>query len=160
MKSTAPIYGLLTLLLWGSWGCSSKSTETVNKPAPVAATPPVVPPPVVPKEKQVYVYSGDRFRDPFVPAGQSSAYQADAVFDPQRAVVKGIVFGGQQKGAVLTVGGTGIYFVKDGRIIDVMGKNVEGFTAKVLINKVILQSSDDSTYELKIKGLDEEGKTS
>jgi hypothetical protein len=148
---------VLALLL--SAGCGSKKSEAIKPPPPPPAAP-VAAPPVVAKEKQVYVYSGDRFRDPFVPAGQSSAYQSDAVFDPQRAVVKGIVFGGQQKGAVLSVGGTGTYFVKEGRIMDIMGKYVEGFTAKVLVNKVIVQSSDDSTYELKIKGSDEEGKPS
>lgn len=152
-------FALMILALTLNMGCS-KSQEKVRKPPAPPAPAPAAPPPAVPKEKQVYVYSGDRFRDPFVPAGQSSAYQADAIFDPQRATVKGIVFGGQQKGAVLNVGGAGVYFVRDGRIIDIMGKYVEGFTAKVLVNKVILQSSDDSTYELKIKGSDEEGKPS
>ena len=155
--SSAYVWGAIFLI--GSVGCSNKSSSKINKPAPVIV-PLAKPPAAPPKEKQVYVYSGDRFRDPFVPAGQTTAYQADAVFDPQRATVKGIVFGGQQKGAVLIVGGTGTYFVRNGRIIDIMGKIVEGFTAKVLINKVIVQSSDDSTYELKIKGSDEEGKPS
>jgi len=159
MKLSTSNLILCSVLLIGNIGCGSKPVDKARKPAPVIAAP-ITPPAAQPKEKQVYVYSGDRFRDPFVPAGQSSAYQADAVFDPQRATVKGIVFGGQQKGAVLNVGGTGTYFVRDGRIIDIMGKLIEGFTAKVLVNKVIVQSSDDSTYELKIKGSDEEGKPS
>jgi hypothetical protein len=155
--STLSLIGLIGLL--ATFGCKNADDTRAPRPAPAVAPPP--PPPVVQaKEKQVYVYSGDRFRDPFVPAGQSSAYQADAIFDPQRAVVKGIVFGGQQKGAVLIVGGSGTYFVKDGRIIDVMGKYVEGFSAKVSVDRVILQSSDDSTYELKLKGSEEEEKPS
>ncbi len=159
MKLSTSNFILCSVLLISNIGCGSKSVDKARKPAPVIAAP-ITPLRRSQKKNRSGVYSGDRFRDPFVPAGQSSAYQADAVFDPQRATVKGIVFGGQQKGAVLNVGGTGTYFVRDGRIIDIMGKLVEGFTAKVLVNKVIVQSSDDSTYELKIKGSDEEGKPS
>jgi len=120
----------------------------------------VAPAPEQPKEKQVYVYSGDRFRDPFTPAGQNTNYQPDAVFDPQRAAVKAIIYGPEYKTAVLNVGGSGSYFVKDGKIYDIMGKPVEGYSAKIFIDKVVVLGEADNVIELKIKKFDEEGKPS
>src|SRR5689334_496087 len=93
---------LLLAVLLGI-GCKKKEVPAaIPAPAPAAE----LPPPTIetPKEKPVYVYTGDRFRDPFVPAGTSANYQPDAVFDPQRAAVKGIIFGRGYKSAVLTVG--------------------------------------------------------
>lgn len=144
--------GLLFLTL-AACGDKNKGQVAPPPPPPVVETPPVL---EQPKEKPVYVYSGDRFRDPFMTAGQSSSYQPDAVFDPQRAAIKGIIYGPYYKSAVLTVGGTGSYFIKSGKIIDIMGKPVEGFTAKVFADKVLIQGEADNIYELKIK--DEEEK--
>lgn len=123
-------------------------------PAPAKVEPP--PAPEQPKEKPVYVYSGDRFRDPFTPAGTSTNYQPDAVFDPQRATVRGIIYGASLQSAVLLVGGTGTYFVRGSRIFDVMGKNVEGYTAKIFKDKVNVIGDADTVYELKMQS--EEGK--
>jgi hypothetical protein len=119
--------------------------------------PPPPPSPVVeqPKEKPVYVYSGDRFRDPFVPAGTTGSYQPDAVFDPQKATVKGIVFGPTAKTAVLSVGSGGTYFVKAGKIFDIMGKTIEGFSAKVFADKVVINGEADNVFELKIRNEEE-----
>jgi hypothetical protein len=145
----------LLALLWS--GCGKKEV-----PAAIVAPPPLanLAPPVIeqPKEKPVYVYSGDRFRDPFVPAGTTANYQPDAVFDPQRAAVKGIIFGRGYKSAVLTVGGTGSYFIKSGKIIDIMGKAVDGFSAKVFVDKVLVLGEADNVYELKIREDEEEEK--
>lgn len=154
MKSR--ILSLVLLILVGA-ACGKKDKE-VPPPPPM----PVVmePPPVAeqPKEKPVYVYTGDRFRDPFVPAGTMANYQPDAVFDPQRASVKGIIFGPVYKTAIITVGGTGSYFIKSGKIIDIMGKAVEGFSAKVFVDKVLVLGEADNAYELKIRNDEEEGK--
>jgi hypothetical protein len=79
------------------------------------------------------------------------------VFDPQRASVKGIVFGQGFKSAVLSIGGSGTYFIKAGRIFDVMGKPVEGYSAKVFVDKVLVLGEADNVYELKIKNDDDEG---
>lgn len=141
-------------------GCGGKN-ESKNIETPI---PPVVaqttPTPELPKEKPVYIYSGDRFRDPFTPAGQTNSYQTDAVFEPQKATVKGIIFGPSQKSAVLMVGGSGTYFVKAGRIFDIMGKIVEGYSAKIFVDKVVVLGEADNVYELKIKNSGEEDKKS
>ncbi|MCG3203907.1 MAG: hypothetical protein KCHDKBKB_00584 [Elusimicrobia bacterium] len=147
---------ILVILLLAS--CSEKKAKELPKAPVVEATPQAVAPVEAPKEKPIYVYSGDRFRDPFIPAGQSTNYQPDAVFDPQRATVRGIIFGKEYRSAVLTIGGSGTYFIKDGKIFDVMGKGVEGFTAKIFVDKVILTSEADNVFELKIKANDEEAK--
>jgi hypothetical protein len=132
-------------------GCKDEAPQNISTAPPVL--PPSAPSPVAeqPKEKPVYVYSGDRFRDPFVPAGTTGSYQADAVFDPQKATVKGIVFGPNAKSAMLAVGSGGTYFIKAGKIFDIMGKPVEGFTAKVFPDKVVISGEADNVFELKIR---------
>ena len=104
-----------------------------------------------PKEKPLYVYQGDKFRDPFVPAGVTSNYQPDAIFDTKRVSVKAIIFSPSMKSAVLSVGGTMSYFIKDERIFDVMGKNVPGYTAKIYESKVVLTGEADEIFEYKIR---------
>jgi hypothetical protein len=147
-----PALALAFLLIQG---CGGKKEEA----APKATAPAPAPPPAVveaPREKPVYLYSGDKFRDPFTPAGQTNNYQADAIFDPGRASVKAIIYGGAHRGAVLSAGGSASYFVKDGRIFDVMGKTVEGFTAKIFVDKVIVLGEADTAFELKIRNDEEE----
>lgn len=155
------VLGIALLVgLYTIGGCKKKSV-----PAPSSAPPPmrveVAPPQPVatPTEKPIYVYSGDRFRDPFLPPGLSSSYQPDAIFDPQKATLRGIIYGGRLDSAVLTVGGTGAYFVKDGRIIDIMGKRVEGFTAKIFVNRIVIYGEAENVYELKIRKDEQEEKT-
>jgi hypothetical protein len=140
--------GFLGIALFIS-SCKKKAPPP-PPPEPVVE---VVPSPVdeTPKEKPVYVYSGDRFRDPFTPAGLSTSYQPDAVFDPQRAVIRGIIFGPKLQSAVLSIGGTGTYFVKEGRIYDIMGKFVEGYKAKVAKDKVTITGEADNVFELKLQ---------
>ena len=104
-----------------------------------------------PKEKPLYVYQGDKFRDPFVPAGVTSNYQPDAVFDPKRVLVKAIIFSPSMKSALLSVGGNMSYFVKENRIFDVMGKNVPGYSANIFENKVVLTGEADEVFEYKIR---------
>jgi hypothetical protein len=82
----------------------------------------------------------------------------DAVFEPQKAAVKGIVYGQGYKSAVLSVGGSGTYFIKGGRIFDVMGKAIEGYSAKIFVDKVVILGEADNVFELKIKNADEEEK--
>ncbi len=90
------------------------------------------------EEKPVYVYSGDRFRDPFVEIGQSTAYTPDAIFSPEQAKVKAIIYSGSIKSAVVQVAGSGSYYIKGNRIFDVMGKNVSGFSARIFPEKVVI----------------------
>jgi hypothetical protein len=138
-------------------GCHKKETPP-PPPAPVILPPPPPPPAAVavaPKDKAVYVYSGDRFRDPFVPSGFTGGYSADAVFDPTKTTVKGIVFGPGQRTAVLATGSGNTYFVKSGKIFDVMGKTIDGFTAQVMVDRVIVTNDSDAKFELKIRNEEE-----
>ena len=134
----------------GLSGCGEEAPQNIASAPPVMPPPP---PPVVeqPKEKPVYVYSGDRFRDPFIPSGTTGSYQPDAVFDPSKTTVRGIIFGSAAKTAVLSAAGGGTYFVKAGKIFDIMGKTVDGFSAKVFADKVVVLGEADNVYELKIR---------
>jgi hypothetical protein len=153
MRTRATKFILITLLSASAAGVFSACSKKKQPPPPPPA-PFVKPPePVVeqPKERPVYVYSGDRFRDPFTPTGLSTNYQPDALFDPQRASIKGLIFGPKLQSAVLLVGGSGTYFVRNGRIFDVMGKTVEGFSAKIFKDKVTISGEGDAVYELKLQ---------
>jgi len=148
----------LVLALFAGLGCGKKDLGP-TQPVEQAIVSPVATSTIeIPKEKPVYIYSGDRFRDPFTPAGQSNNYQLDAVFDPQKASLKGIVFGQGYRSAILTVGGSGSYFIKAGQIYDIMGKTVEGYSAKVFADKVTILGEADNIFELKVKNMDEEAK--
>ena len=139
-------------------GCGKK---TEVPPPPRVFVPAPAPTPVVveQKEKPVYVYSGDRYRDIFTPAGTSTTYQAEGTFDPQKLSVRGIIYSPRYKSAVMSVSGSGTYFVKSGLIFDVMGKAVKGFTAKVLVDRVIVMNESDNVFEIKLKNDSEEAKT-
>lgn len=147
---------LLTLLAINACKKKDNNQQPVQKQA--AQTPKATPTPEPSKEKAVYVYGGDKYRDPFIPAGGSSNYQPEAIFDPKRASLKAIISGKTLQSAVLTVSGGTTYFVKNGQIFDVMGKLVKGFTAKVFENKVMIQGEADTTFELKLKNAEKEEK--
>ena len=140
-------------------GACGKKTDVPPPPRSLPATATPTPVAADQKEKPVYVYSGDRYRDIFTPVGATANYQAEATFDPQKITVRGIVFSPRYKSAVLTVTGSGTYFVKDSRIFDIMGKTVKGFSAKVLLDRVILMNESDNVFEIKLKNDEEEAKT-
>lgn len=145
------------LIILSSPGCGKKE-EASPPPAPA---PPVVAASQIDQEsddeeeKPIYVYTGDRLRDPFTTAGASSSYQPDAVFNPQRIALKGIIYGRRSRSAIILVSGTGAYFIKGKRIFDVMGKTVDGFTAKVFIDKIVVFGEAD-VYEFKLRDDDDE----
>ncbi len=139
--------------------CRKKQPDLPPPPQPVQQGVPVNPVVEEPKEKPVYVYTGDRFRDPFTPTGSTSNYQPEAIFDPQRTSVKAIIYSKEIKTAILNVTGSGSYFVKAGHIFDIMGKTVKGYSAKIMPDRVIILGEADTTFELKIKNSDEEAKT-
>jgi len=156
----APFVFLLVLffLVANFQGCKGKNTgaNAAPPPPPMVVKSNKIEEPV--KEIPVYVYKADRLRDPFSPVGFATSYQPDAVFDPQRATVKAIIFGTETRTAAVSVGGGGTYFIKAGRIFDIMGKTIEGFKAQVLVNKVVVQSDSGEMFELKIRET-EEGKS-
>lgn len=103
------------------------------------------------QEKPVYVYSGDRFRDPFVEVGQTTVYQPDAIFNPDQAKLKAVIYSRRLRSALLNVSGGGSYFVKGGRIFDIMGKTMTGFKAKIFPEKVVISGEEDDVFELKLR---------
>lgn len=149
------------LVLVGTMGLISCGKKQDVPPPPRVAPPAPIAPPVAAesKEKPVYVYGGDRFRDLFTPAGASTSYQSEAVFDPKKATVRGIIYSTKMKSAVMTATGSGAYFIKNGQIFDVMGKTVKGFSAKILLDRVILTDETDNIFELKLKTDEQEAKT-
>lgn len=124
-------------------------------PSEINSIPKVSPSPITSpetgKEKKMYVYNGDKFKDPFIPAGISSNYQPDAVFDPKRAQLKALIYGPQLKSALIMVGGTVSYFVKGDQMFDVMGKIIQGYVPKVYENKVLIYGEGDTMFEYTIK---------
>lgn len=151
------ILGFVSLPLMTGCGSKKNAAPVVKEASKAVEAPPALPP-EPPKAKPVYVYSGDRFRDPFMPAGQSSSYQPDAVFEPQRATLKAIIHGDHYKTAVVSVGSNGVYFIKDGHIFDVMGKPSEGFKAQVFEDRVVIHGEADTTYEIKMRNEGQEEK--
>src|ERR1044071_6776388 len=117
--------GSFLFLLVVFLGSSCGKKEAPPPPPPVIPAAAPTPAAEVIKEKPVYVYGGDKYRDPFQAAGASTNYQAEAVFDPHRSTVKGIIFSSNLKSAVLSVSGSGTYFIKQGKIFDIMGKTVK-----------------------------------
>lgn len=143
---------------------SCKKTETAPPPQAQTVTPPAPEAPQSPaaeevKEKPVYVYAGDRYRDPFAEVGQTGVYQSDAIFNPNQARVKAIIYGTKIKSAVIQIAGSGSYFVTQSQIIDIMGKTVKGFKAQIFPEKVLIKGEGDEMYELKIRETEGEGKT-
>ena len=147
--------GLFAVLL-AACGKDEEARPPAPPPPAPQARPPAPPAPETPEEKPVYVYQGDTFRDPFVPAGVASTYSPQAVFDPARAKVRGIIFGGRYRSAVITVGEAGTYFVTGSRIFDVMGKNVPEFSARIFDDRVVIKGEADTVFELKLRDEEEE----
>lgn len=131
--------------------CSKKEAPLPAIPASTSSMAPITAKKEEAKERPVYVYAGDKFRDPFNPAGQAATFQTDTVFDPQRATLKAVVYGSSMRSAVLSVGGSGAFYVKKGQIFDVMGKTVKGFSAKVFADRVIVLGEADTSYEIKLR---------
>jgi hypothetical protein len=150
------LVAIFSLLIASGCGDNSK----IPPPPKIMPVQPIpAPAPVEEKPKAVYMYEGDKYRDIFTPAGSVANYQSEAVFDPQKATVRGIIYSTRLKSAVLNVVGSGSYFVKDGKVIDIMGKAIKGITAKVLRDRVILTNESENTFEIKLKNDDEEAKS-
>jgi len=135
-------------------GCKEDKKKIVRPPSPKTVKTEIPKPEVIEEEKDekpVYVYSGDRFKNPFVEIGQSTVYQPDAVFNPEQAKVKGIIFSKRLKSAIIQMGGSGSYFAKGSRIIDIMGKTVKGYSSKIFKDKVVIIGEADDVFELKIR---------
>ena len=81
----------------------------------------------------------------------TAVYAADAVFDPQRAQLRGVIVGPASRTAVIATHDRGAFFVKGARIFDVMGKTVSGFSATVREDRVVIVAETGETFELKLR---------
>ena len=156
-----PQFLIISCFVFSFSGCSGKSSDKTQKspkpkPPIVKKVDPIKNLPEEEKEIPIYIYSGNRFRDPFTPVGLVTSYLPDAVFDPQRAELKAIIYGGKYRTALLNVGGSGSYFIKKGRIFDIMGKTIDGFRARVFIDRVIITGEAEDAYEIKIRETEED----
>lgn len=137
-------------MLVGFQACKRQVDQNISNQVP-AVKPAPTPIQIVEKEKTPYIYQGDKFRDPFAPSGFVVVSKTESMFDPQNTKLRGIIFSNAFKTAIITTTGGGSYFIKNGRIFDVMSKPIIGFSAKVMVDRIIILDDADNKYEIKIK---------
>ncbi|MGQ0644022.1 MAG: hypothetical protein ACT4O3_00825 [Elusimicrobiota bacterium] len=143
-------------------GAASAQAPAANG-SPAAADPaaaaPVSPPP------PVYVYQGDRFRDPFIAlAGQGFVEMAatpteEGEFDPNAVELKGIIRGPGGRMALLRTPGGAPFIVKEGKIFNTKKKAVQGYVGIVKEKSLVMIGPNNKLTELSLKPKDEEGKS-
>jgi hypothetical protein len=107
----------------------------------------------------VFIFRGDRIRDPFVPlvGAPSSAGAAPApstplsAFNPQGAELKGILKTPTGRWAVLRTSEGAAYMVQNGKIFDPKRKVVEGFQGIVKERTLIILGPKNQEVELRLK---------
>jgi hypothetical protein len=100
-----------------------------------------------PADAQKYVYSADRFTDPFIPSKARGTPGLLQIFDPAGAQLGGLITTLTGKIAVLRTTAGATYIVKEGRLIDAAGRTVPGYYARVTSSSVIVwATSGGSRY--------------
>ena len=111
---------------------------------------------------EAYVYTGDRFRDPFVPlsGGASGGYlrpvEDVGPFNPVGLSLKGIVAAPTGRWAVVRTKEGGTYFIKDGKIFDPKRKAVEGYQAIVQEKSIVILGPKGQEIEVGLKTSEDE----
>jgi hypothetical protein len=105
------------------------------------------------KEEPVYVYTGDKYRDPFIPLAGQGAYpsESEEVGIPSitSLTLKGIITEGKTK--IALIGGAGAsYILKDSRLYDNHQRQIAGITGAIKTDSVIIIAPDKTTKELKL----------
>jgi len=91
-----------------------------------------------PTDVQKYVYSADRFADPFIPARALGVPTFLQHFDPAGARLGGLITTPTGKIAMLRIATGATFIVKGGRLIDAAGRTVPGYYARVASGSVIV----------------------
>ncbi len=138
-------FGLLAPAVRGEEAADSLIDE------PVAVSTPAVAP--------VYVFKGDRFRDPFIPlVGASLGYEGPRAsaepispFNPSNVELKGIIKTTSGRWAVMRTSEGVTYLIQNGKIYDPKRKPVEGFQCVVKEKSVVVMGPGKQESELLLK---------
>ena len=125
-----------------------------------AQTPYVKPPvintrPAAEKKKlPPYVYTGDRFRDPFIPINSEGVSFPDendvSVPNIGGLTLRGILDDGKQKIAIISGGGV-TYLLKGSHLYDSRQRLVKGISGVIKTETVLIIAPDKTTRELKLR---------
>lgn len=109
------------------------------------------------KEEPLYVYKGDRFRDPFISlvgSGASFGESEDSgAPNISNLTLKGIISEGSVKMALISGGGS-TYVLKDSRLYDNRQRVIKGITGAIKTESVIIIMPDRTVKELKLREKD------
>ncbi|MBL0058215.1 MAG: hypothetical protein IPP35_03710 [Elusimicrobia bacterium] len=145
------VVGVLTLSTRGSAENAAFPLGSLSPVATVAeSTAPAQP---------VFVFRGDRIRDPFVPLVGAPASVGAApspslplsAFNPQGAELKGILKTPTGRWAVLRTSEGAVYMVQNGKVFDPKRKVVEGFQGIVKERTLIILGPKNQEVELRLK---------
>lgn len=140
-----------SFLLSGCGGGNDASSAGTGRTLP----PPVVNVPVYEKkEPPKYIYTGDKYRDPFISlTGAGRVFlETDEVTAPNvgSLSLKGIIAEGKTKIALIT-GDGGTYILKDSKLYDNRQRHIKGITGAIKTESVVMIAPDGSIKELKLK---------
>ncbi len=116
-------------------------------PAALATTAPATP------AYKLYVYYGDRYRDPFVPLNGDFRGDQNALERPPQIaslVLKGIVQDSRGRMALL-ISGLNSYILKGGRLYDGRNRMVKKIAGVIKTDSVVIIGADRTVRELKTK---------
>jgi hypothetical protein len=109
------------------------------------------------KEEPLYVYQGDKYRDPFIALVGQGAYFSDSeeASAPNigNLILKGIITDGKSKIALISGAGS-TYVLKDSRLYDNRQRQIKGITGAIKASSVIIIAPDKSVKELKLREKD------
>jgi hypothetical protein len=93
-----------------------------------------------PVETHKYIYSADRFVDPFIPSVGAGSAAAPQGFEPAGAEVGGLISTARGKLAIIKVSTGGTYIVKGGHLVDHSGHIVPNYLARINPDSVVVWS--------------------
>jgi hypothetical protein len=133
--------------------------EAVADPEAAAAPAPEAP------VEPLYVYKGERFRDPLVPLTGGGAWDYSGLsasneeFDPASVELKGIIKTQTGRWALLRSATGGNFLVKNGKIYDSKRKAAKDFVGIVKEKELVIIGPNNTTTEFKLKkDMDDEAK--
>jgi len=139
----------LSVLL--SNGCGSKKDNIASPPTPLPKAGEFVPPPRL--EIPKYVYSGEKYPDPFVPLSASARQSApDELVIPNinSLSLKGIFTTSKNEKIALVSGGGYSYTSRNGYLYDARNRMIPGYRCSVGVDTIKV-SAGGISRELKIR---------
>jgi hypothetical protein len=134
--------------------CGKQSPSGPAAPQPKQFAPKQPPAVYQKKEEPVYYYTGDSYRDPFIPLVGQGAYfsESDEMSVPSitSLTLKGIIGEGKTKIALISGAGA-TYILKDSRLYDNRQRQIKGITGAIKIDSVVIIAPDKTVKELKLR---------